>query len=259
MSHPRRTLQYGRDTPHRRASPCGETIGRRLRLMYPRRFHRLVLLGAAFGDVWNTSLSIAADNDTDLGAVTPELLAAVAATVGTWYAGASTANGLRAGAVHSLTGIKLNRIGVDGRYVDDETMEHTYTTPITGGAALNPIPQAATVLSLLTSAARGPAHRGRMYLPPVDGYTIVQQDSGQALTASATRFANAGMDLVDRINDTYNATFPAFSEGEVVVASSVGAGRFRRVTRVAAGRVPDVMRSRRSALDENPVIVDVPA
>jgi hypothetical protein len=45
----------------------------------------------------------------------------------------------------------------------------------------------------------------------------------------------------------------------VVVASNTGAGTFRRVTRTSAGRVPDVMRSRRSALNEAPEFADVPA
>lgn len=228
-------------------------------MVYANSFHRLVLLGTAFGDIWNTSLSIAADNGTDLEAVDTPLLDAVAAAVRAWYIGTSTTNGLRASQRHVLTGIKLNRINPAGRYEDDTTFEHTYTSPAAGGALIAVIPQAATVLSLLTDAERGAANRGRMYLPPCAGFEGNTGSTGQAAIADAQRVAQAGSLLIDAINDVYNSTFPTWSVGEVVVASNTGTGRFRRVTRVGVGRVTDVMRSRRSALVEAPEIVDVPA
>lgn len=228
-------------------------------MAYAGQFHRLVLLGEAYGDVWNTSLSIAHDSGGSVEAVTQGLIDAVATAVGTWYAGASTTNGLRAAASHSLVGLKLNRIGTDGRYVDGVTMEHEYSPAVTGGAGLSTIPQQATVISLLTDVSRGPAHRGRMYLPPVDGYVAVDQTTGQASVAHATRLSLAGVALVDALNDVYNAAFPIFSAMHVAIASNIGTGTFRRVTKVGAGRVPDVMRSRRSATIEDPIISPVPA
>lgn len=227
-------------------------------MVYPNRFHRLVLLGTAFTDIWNTSMSIASDNGTDLEAVTPELLTSIAGVVGTWYAN-TTAPAIQFPAAHKLTGIKLNRIGVDGRYVDDTSFEHTYPTPIPGTASLQPIPQAAVVASMRTAAERGPASRGRMYLPPASGFTAVDGTTGLATASNALRVAQAVAQLVDGINDAYNATFPAFSVGEVVVASNVGLGRFRRVTEIRVGRVVDVMRSRRSALSEDYQSAPVPA
>lgn len=227
-------------------------------MVYPNRFHRLVILGTAFTDVWNTSLSIAADNGTDLEAVTPELLETIAGVVSAWYT-KNTAPNVQFGTTHKLTGIKLNRIGVDGRYVDDTTQEWTYPTPLAGTNVLTPIAQAATVMSLRTAAARGPASRGRMYLPPATGFTAPDATTGLASAAAALRVAQAGAEFIDGINDAYNATFPTFSVGEVVVASNTGLGRFRRVTEIQVGRVPDVMRSRRSALSEDYQSAAVPA
>jgi hypothetical protein len=178
--------------------------------------------------------------------------------ISAWLSNA-TGTGIRISSTHRLTGFKLNRLGPDGRYVDAETHEHIFTSPIPGGFGAAPPPQLATVLTLRTAVERGPAARGRMYLPPVDGYINPDATTGLATVLNAQRVATAGAALVDSINDTYNGTWPIFSAMHVVVASNTGAGTFRRVTRTSAGRVPDVMRSRRSALNEAPEFADVPA
>lgn len=227
--------------------------------MYPANFHRLVILGEVYNDIFNTTLTIAPDAPgVEVLEPTTELVTAVANAVSAWWVNA-TATGARPAAAYRLTGIKLNRIGVDGRYVDPVTHEHTYPAPLAGPFNFFPPAQIATVLSLRTAVERGHASKGRMYLPLCEGFQLVDSTTGQVTTANATRIATAGAALVDAINDVYNGTFPTFSAQEVAVASNIGAGTFRRVTRVSVGRVPDTMRSRRSADAEDPIFAPVPA
>jgi hypothetical protein len=227
--------------------------------MYAAPFHRLVLLGTVYTDIWNTSLTIAPDDSAvETLEPTDALVLAVANAVSAWYAD-GTGTGARISQTHKLTGIKLNRIGTDGLYMDDVTHEYTYTSPISGPFSAAPPAQIATVLSLRTAVERGHASKGRMYLPPCEGFTAVDVTTGIATIANAGRVATAGATLVDSLNDVYNAGFPDFSAMEVAVASNIGAGTFRRVTRVSVGRVPDTMRSRRSAISELPEYADVPA
>jgi hypothetical protein len=228
-------------------------------MAYPDSFHRLVIMGTVYSDIWNTTLTIAPD-ETAVEVVEPTeaLVTAVANAVAAWYPD-GTGTGLRASQSHKLTGIKLNRIDTAGHYQDGVTHEHLFSSPIAGAFSANPPAQLATVLSLRTAVERGQASKGRMYLPPCEGFTSVDVTTGIATIANAQRVATAGAALIDAINDAYNAAFPDFSAMEVAVGSNAGSGLFRRVTRVSVGRVPDTMRSRRSSLSELPEYVDVPA
>lgn len=227
--------------------------------MYPDSFHRLVLLGTVYGDIWNTSVVIAPDESAvGVPEVTESLLTAVANVVSAWYTNA-TGTGAHFCAPWALTGIKLNRIGPDGLYQDGVTYEHTYAGPLAGSFNAYPPAQLATVLTLRTAVERGHASKGRMYLPPCEGFQSVDPSTGKATIPNALRVAQAGALLVDGLNDAYNAAFPDFSAMEVAVSSKIGLGLFRRVTRVSVGRVTDTMRSRRSAISELPEYSDVPA
>lgn len=231
-------------------------------MVYPAPFHRLVIMGTLYADVFNTTLSIVPIPGTgtiSMGLVTPTLLADVAAVVGAWWPGAG-ANQPHITQAARLTGIKLNLIGPDGRYLGPETMEHTYPAPIAGGVSTNPPPQLAVVATIRTAEPRGLASKGRMYLPPANGFYTPLATDGRASDVSALRVATAMTTLFDGINDVYNALpVTDAARGRVGVASDRLAGQFRVATEVSVGRVVDTMRSRRNKLDEAPEFATIPA
>src|SRR5687768_16578062 len=165
--------------------------------MYAAPFHRLVLLGTVYGDIWNTSLVIAPD-ETAVETLEPtdDLVLAVANFLATWYDDA-TGTGAHFCSGWDLTGIKLNRIGTDGRYMDPVTHEHIYATPQGGSFNAFPPAQISTVLSLRTAVERGHASKGRMYLPAAEGFHSVDPTSGQVTIPNALRIAQAGALLID--------------------------------------------------------------
>lgn len=213
---------------------------------YPGQFHRLVMIGSLYSDTFNCTLSIVPSALGELGmpAVGDATLASVAAAVSAWWNHGTTAMSSGTISAAKLTGIKLNRIGVDGRYVDPVTYEHTYPTPIASGVSSNEAPQLAVAITLRTAIERGRASKGRFYLPPTVAVTALGTD-GRSTVAQALAQANGAKALITSLNSIYTAI------GRVGVASDAGAGRFEHVTHVSVGRVPDTMRSRRSTQDED--------
>lgn len=217
-------------------------------MVYPFSFHRLVLGGTLFGtERWNTSLAIYGPDQT---AVSDELLEDIAGVVSTWYSGVGGTAPL-IGNQAKLTEIKLNRINPAGHYQDPDSKTWIYPTPINGGSSVIGAPQLATVVTLRTAFERGRACRGRMYLPPTAGF-IEPASDGRATAASALSKANSVATLINNINAQYATTGGGGDfHGRVVIVSDVGTGAWHEVTGVAAGRVIDTMRSRRSSLDED--------
>jgi hypothetical protein len=212
---------------------------------YPGQFHRLVMIGDLYTDQFNMTLSIVPSALGELGmpAVDDATLAAVAGDVSSWFGLAMGSGGCSISASAKLTSIKLNRIGPDGRYVDNESQEYIYPAPVVGNT-LNLYPaQLSTVVSLHTARERGRGSKGRVYLPPGNG-AIVSSD-GRLSATSAASIATGFKTLVTSLNTRYTLI------GRVGVASNAGAGRFEHVTELAVGRVPDTMRSRRSKLQED--------
>jgi len=213
---------------------------------YPGQFHKLVIMGTIYEDVFNTTLSIVPSALGELGMpeVDSATLAAVAANVSDWWDNGLAGTGIVPITSCKLTGIKLNRIGTDGHYVDSPTMEHTYPTPILGlNSAVYPA-QNATVATLRTAVPRGRGSKGRMYLPPNISMQAID-GTGKIPAATALSTANGVKWLITALNSTYTLI------GRVGVASNAGAGRFEHVTEVSVGRIIDTVRSRRSALSED--------
>lgn len=223
-------------------------------MSYPAPFHRLVLIGTLFNDIFNTSLSIIPRSGTGIIGLPPaaDVLPAVAAIFQSRWSTGGAGGGLGVHVNARLTSVKLNAIGTDGRYADDDTNEHIYTTPIPGGGSFNVPPQLATVVTLRTSAERGRASKGRMFLPVCEGFQLIETD-GRAQASTATRVATATRTIFNEINAAYAAQVSGDEAiGRVGVASSIGAGTFREVTRVTVGRVTDTVRSRRNRQIEDP-------
>lgn len=216
-------------------------------MAYPISFHRVVLGGSLYAESWNTSLSFA--SAAGMNAVSPALLAAIAANVGTWFTAASA--GINFHSAVKLVELKVNRINTSGHYEDLESMTHVYPTPLSGAASGNVPPQLAVVATLRTGADRGLANRGRMYLPPTSGVLSVGSD-GRMVSGDCLRIANAVAALINTIKDAYVAVEgTGTGSGHAHVMSDRGAGARRLIERVEVGRTVDTMRSRRTSLPED--------
>lgn len=161
-----------------------------------------------------------------------ELNACVVAVQGFWSGTSSLI-----GDDHRLASLKLAAIGTDGLYPDGfSPLIHDYSPIIPGGTALaiSQFPlQVASVMSLTTAAARGRAHRGRCYLPPIAGNLDATYLFSQA---NCQTRANAFADLLETLN--------AAVSGQASVFSRIGTGTSRPVTGVECGNRPDVQRRR---------------
>lgn len=226
-------------------------------MSYPAAFHRLVIMGNLYSDVFNTTLSIVPSGGGGLPEVSDDLLDGVATVVSDWFQGAfiSPWNAIGITSRATLTGIKLNRIGTDGRYADDTTKEHSFSPAVSGGASgLNIAPQLTVALTLRGAAERSPAGRGRMYLPPSVAISSLGSD-GRLTSADALNTAKGGLFLLGAINDVYITE----SVGAVAgIASKQGAGAFQSVHHVSVGRVVDTIRSRRNKQEEDPQVWGTP-
>ena len=152
--------------------------------------------------------------------------------------------------------VKFNGIGKDGRYLEQLTHEVTFlgVDGGVGGAGPHPANQICMVVSLLTGFSRGPAHRGRFYLPMpamAPGVTGMVGEGERNVLSSRAR------DLIVDLSDVPGSD-TASSPGVVVMSRKLGAPTTRRVTGVAVGRVLDTQRRRRRSLPEayNSHIVD---
>lgn len=215
-------------------------------MAYPGQFHRLVMIGTIYTDVFNMTLSIVPNALGELGmpAVDDTTLEAVSEDVSAWFVKNAAATGPSFIAAAKLTSIKLNRIDTAGHYVDQDAKEWLYPSPISGATAGVDLPaQLSIVATLGTALERGRGSKGRIYTAP-SAFATVSTD-GRMTTSNALGMANGVKSLITSLNATYALV------GRVGVASNAGAGRFEHVTKVSVGRVVDTMRSRRSTLVED--------
>jgi hypothetical protein len=225
-------------------------------MVYPAPFYRLVILGTIYNDVFNTTLSFIPAGGGTVPPSTQALSDAMGAAVRAWWSlppSQTPGGGAELIAASRLTGVKFNRIGADGRYLDDPI--ETVLTPIGGGAGNIQVPPQLSVAATL----RGPnerqrAGRGRMYLPPTASTTQGIGTDGRMAITAATNVAAGVVTLIQNLNDvTFAASVPAVAG----IASKAGAGAFQAVERVTVGRVVDTIRSRRNKLSEDFVEVAV--
>ena len=141
-----------------------------------------------------------------------------------------------------LSFVKLNAVGTDGTYISDAT--NLVAVADVGGASsgVQPPNQVALAVSLTTGYSRGPAHRGRYYLP----LPVKTLDSGGLIPA-------ADAINVSGATDTFIAALNALSPSWAVAVMSrkVGAPAHRVVTGNLVGRVLDTQRRRRRSMVED--------
>lgn len=149
-----------------------------------------------------------------------------------------------------LSFVKANRIGINGRYMDQGTNQYVFAD-IPGSIANAPVPnQIALAISLTTGYTRGPAHRGRYYLPlptaPTDGI------SGRIGDGNANSYRDSAKTFLEAIADVPGIDAP--NSLTPVVMSRQGQTRqaaYRVVTGVEVGEVLDTQRRRRRSIVEN--------
>lgn len=142
-----------------------------------------------------------------------------------------------------LSFVKLNLIGTDGHYVAPVTYQTIVADVSGGGPASAPYPnQIALAVSLTTGFSRGPAHRGRFYLP-LPGFNL----DGTGLIAAAN--ANVCSGAVDTLVAALNAV--SANAKVAVFSRKFGAAAHNLVTGNLVGRVYDTQRRRRRSLIED--------
>lgn len=166
------------------------------------------------------------------------LIAAAATAVQTYHTSANTQ-------IHStckLSFVKLNAIDADGTYSLDTTNQVVLADIAGAGASAQPPNQIALAITAETGFSRGPAHRGRFYLPmpaiavAADG--MVAAATITAIKGTSTTFLTA----LNAISTKYKVA---------VHSRKAGAPAQRLVTSFSVGRVLDTQRRRRRSLVEN--------
>lgn len=146
-----------------------------------------------------------------------------------------------------LSFVKANVIGIDGHYKEQTTLEVVYPN-VAGNKQGNPMPNQCTMcVSTTTTFSRGPAHRGRFYLP----LPVVQPDATTGLVpaAFANDLADAAWAFITELND-WPTGAGINSPICVVMSRKLNAPATRVITGVEVGRVVDTQRRRRRSLPE---------
>lgn len=144
--------------------------------------------------------------------------------------------------------VKMNPINEDGHYQRPNTFQTSFA-PISGGGSSGRVPnQISLVVTLLTNVSRGPASKGRFYLPmpnlPMDN------EEGLYLQANVDQVRDVTKTFLESIADVPGADFVGSAE-PAVMSRKDGAPASREVKQVSVGRAPDTQRRRRRNLKEN--------
>lgn len=226
-------------------------------MAYAAPFHRLVIIGKLYDDIFNMTLSMIPVGGATLPAVTDSLLLSTLQGVQTWWPKVPQASmgggcGITSSAIASS--VKLNRIGTNGLYMDNEGKELAFEPTVPGGGAAGLVPQLSLVATLRGPNERSRAGKGRMFVPPTTGVGSGLDTHGNVPGSVAKNHAYGITSLLAILNDVYlTAGVPAVAG----IASAVGAGAFQGVAKVTVGRVVDTMRSRRNKDTEKPEEVEL--
>lgn len=219
---------------------------------YPSPHNVLTIIGTQANnnavDIWQTGVRISAGGGLAVSSTAgiEAILDDVAADLLTWW---TAIRGMYASTTR-FERFKFNAVGVDGLYVSqDQTLQRDMPAATVGGSAAgHPLPaQLAIAATLETSASRGLASKGRMYLPAT---TSVQLGTlGRIDEPYRATLQDATATLLTNLSN-WPGIDAAGSPGRVVVASKVLAGAERTVTGVVVGNRWDVQRRRANRIPE---------
>lgn len=213
--------------------------------------HVLIAFGGRlFGtEVWSCSLRMTLFTGTvgeypRLDTWSEENVEDIGTDVAAWF----TRTGSAISSAARLDYVKVNPIGPDGRYWNQErTIERRWAAGDAPSGVNGPgLAQNTVVVSLLTDAQRGRASRGRFY--PPTGALVSSASTGRISNTLTQQMADSAAVLIEGLN---NQPGLDLEDPTVVVASDLGEpGPVRPVTSVAVGDVVDTQRRRRNQLPE---------
>lgn len=145
----------------------------------------------------------------------------------------------------TLTYVKLNKIGVDGKYADQDSHEQNPVNVTGGGnAGFTPANQISLAVSTLTAVARGIASRGRFYLPLP---SLMVAADGLISAADQTNINGSVASFLAAINAV------SANSQAAVMSRKLGNPGSRFITSMKVGRALDTQRRRRNSLSEKMV------
>lgn len=192
------------------------------------------------GETWACGLRMRKKTGTTTVADGTSLLVGVSSACVTMHQAATTNLGTGA----KLSFVKVNAIGTDGKYLDGGGTNQGFFSDLPGaGTSAQTAPnQVAMAVTWTTGFSRGPAHKGRFYLPL---FNTSLDTNGLVPAANVTSLKGG----INTFLTNLNAVNTAF---EVAVFSrKAGAAGNRRVTGVSIGRALDTQRRRRRSLTED--------
>lgn len=203
-------------------------------------------LGEPGVEVWTNSLAFSGVTDTDSERFTladlQSKIGEMAAAITSWFTGDTAMISSKA----FLTWVKFNKIGADGKYIDNPN-----TLALAGGIHGLGFPttiwQQSSVISLMTGQSRGRGSRGRLY-PPACGAGV--EPSGYMPEAIRTAMQGAAVKLIGDLNKVHPGV-PIWDgiapRWNAVIVSNGTLGRpglLTPITHLHVDGIPDVQRRR---------------
>lgn len=221
---------------------------------YAEPFIKVDIKGDCYGEseIWNTSLKL--QLTAPLGSIDQETLEVATQRVNEAWQTFFTASGSgNFSNRYRTTEIKAAHIGVDGKYAEDAyymILDTPYVGANTGTTNL-PLAQSAVAATFYSQRQRGPASKGRMYLPGVM-HSIASDGlmSETMTTAISTRFNT----FINDINDQGSIIDHPM---RVVLTSPVSTGFMLPVIQTGVDRKVDTQRRRANALSSDYVVLPV--
>lgn len=221
---------------------------------YAEPFIKVDISGDCYNEaeIWNTSLKL--QLTAPLGSINQETLQVATERVNAAWETFFTGNHHGAiSDVYRTTELKAAHIGVDGKYAEDAyymILDTPYRGGSGGGTNL-PVPQSAVVGTFYSQRQRGPASKGRMYLPGVK-YTV--GTDGLMPQAMASSISTAFNTFINDINDQGSILDHPM---RVVLTSPVSTGFMLPVIQTGVDRKVDTQRRRANALTSDYTILPV--
>lgn len=193
------------------------------------------------------------DGGTSIGAISAidndDAGAQVASKLAAWWATTQSAIPKHA----HLQTYKWNRIGTNGKYVNDTTREGSVGSQIRGVRDAAYPTQIACVATYGTGVRRGLAKAGRTYFPTAIGLT------GDTLSITGTQSLAMATSLAQLLDSMGNWSGFDLSPAVPCVMSKQGAGKTRKITEVRVGDQLDYMGSRKQKPEKYSIATVAPA
>lgn len=212
---------------------------------------RVTISGTCFSgaEIWSTGFWLG-EEDGDSADVTAPMVAAIGAMWTTFFTGNSNNVNFR----WQTTQVKAARMNADGSTDTDNVEYWNPSGTVAGGDVGSPFPaQIALAATLISSNVRGPASKGRMFLP---GVHIGVGADGRADSGGIGTTATALNTFLSEVNDSVdvpNRIILVSTESVIPLRDSQN----KKVEHLRMGNVFDTQRRRRNALVETYINRDV--